>query len=239
MKAATNKRPERWAAIPFRALGDKRLSRADLAVLGVIAAHDRFQANGRGCDAGRPRIAHLANCDMATMSHAVSRLESFGYVGSRAHPADGRKRIYWVIYTDDDAKFLSGETNPTPRGGTAGRGDIGGRPATETPEIGGAGKGLSVDSAREILTNIFPEREKIFGEPENRYATTRALQGKKETWRSLSSHVCEIERRFKRGEISCPEALADLSDLYFQADDAQETAQIERVIGEIEDAGSR
>lgn len=236
--ANPQKRPERFAPVPFRALGDKRLSRADLAVLGVIAAHDRFQTNGRGCDAGRPRIAHLANCDMATMSHAVTRLEAFGYIGSRTHPADGRKRLYWVIYTEDDAKFLNGATNPTPRERVAGapavRREIGGRSVTELAEIGGARNSLFVDSAKEFPANIFPEREKNIPESERYTPTRRASKGKRETFRPVASLVCEIERRCKQREITPQNALADLSDLYSQSDDARDAAHIERVIGEIE-----
>lgn len=240
MKAAGSQksRSECFAAVPFRALGDGRLTRADLACLGVIAAHDRFQANGRGCDAGRPRIAYLANVDIATMSHSVGRLESLGYIGSRAHPGDGRKRIYWVIYADDDARFLSGATNPTPganaRNRTPRPNPIGGAAATDFAEIGGAPKRQPVEGTSQFSANIFPEREKTFGEAVNRHASTRAMEGKRSAWRPVGSHVSEIERRLKAGELHPTDAGTSLTALAYQTTERTEKAHIERVLSEID-----
>lgn len=234
---ANGKRRERFAPVPFRALGDKRLSRADLAVLGVIAAHDRFRANGRGCDAGRLRIAHLANCDIATMSRSVTRLESLGYIASRADPRDGRRRICWVIYSDDDDRFLRAETNPTPKGSAANsspmRQPIGDRSVTDWAQFSGAPNRQSAESSAESVANIFPERDKIFGETENRHASRRASEGGRGQWRPITSHVCEIERRFRKGEIERREALKALSGLQEAAED-EEAAHVERVISEID-----
>lgn len=235
---ASEKKRECFAPVPFRALGDKRLARADIAVLGVVAAHDRFRSNGRGCDAGRPRIAHLANCDLATMSHAVTRLEAFGYIGSRADPRDGRKRIYWVNYSDDDGRFMSGATNPTPKAAAANSmahpQPIGGRSVTERPEIGGAPKRQTFEPASDSGPNIFPEREKIFGEAGNTHASRRASEGDVGKWRPIASHVSEIERRFRKGEIERRDALASLSRLHGEATENHDQSHIERVLSEID-----
>ncbi len=133
---------------------------------------------------------------------------------------------------------MSGVTNPTPKGLSANSvarpQPIGGRSVTERPEIGGAPKRQPVESFSDSAPNIFPEREKIFGEAGNRHATTRAAEGAMGKWRPIASHVSEIERRFRKGEIERRDALASLSRLHGEATENRDQSHIERVLSEID-----
>ncbi len=235
--ASQKTRRECFAAVPFRALGDARLTRTELAILGVIAAHDRFQANGRGCDAGRPRIAHLANCDMGTMSRAITQLELLGYVKVYAHPGDGRKRIYCVIYADKDFEMLSGKTNPTPRQKTRrklqGRYEKGDEVDTDRNEIDDAENSGFVDSTAEFRTNIFPEREEYIPKT-GTHAPQRPHYDNDGNCRSITSRACEIERRLKQGKITREDAVDQLYELHLEADEQSERAHCERINSKID-----
>lgn len=155
-----------YSAMPFRCFGDLRLTRADLAVLGVIAAHDRFQANGRGCDVKRDRLAYLADIDLATMSRSVRKLTEHGYIVGTPHHKDGRRNIYCVLYTDEDHEDFKSKTNPTDPERVRKKGKVGDRPATnlgdepvtEKGQIGDIGNPATPEPASKTQNNIFPNK---------------------------------------------------------------------------------
>lgn len=156
-----------YASIPFRALSDPQCKRSHIAVLGVIAAHDRFSKNGRGCDAGRDRIAALANVNIAVVSRAIGELVNWKYITAETHSADGRRRIYRVSYTTEDQKAFAGnqedpvrKVTPTSPITT----DIGDAQITAIPKVGDIENPQVVVSLQEARNKIFPEREKIFPE---------------------------------------------------------------------------
>jgi len=97
------KTKQQFAPVPQRAMRDQRLTSADLRLLMAIAAHDRFTYNKRGCYAGSQRLAACANCDATTVWRSTQRLCEFAYIDQSLDPNDRRKRIYRVIYNDDDA----------------------------------------------------------------------------------------------------------------------------------------
>lgn len=103
-----------FAGVPLRAVQDDRLTATDWRVLVAIAAHDRFGGNGRGCIAGRARLAGMAKCEEVTASRAIARLVRFGYLKADRDQTDRRKKCYRVIYSDDDHKAFPPSANAKP-----------------------------------------------------------------------------------------------------------------------------
>jgi DNA-binding MarR family transcriptional regulator len=91
----------RFAAIPERALADKRLSASHFRVLGKVALHDgRSAANGGdGCWKSQQEMAEGINLDGANFSRTLKELLLWGYVRRERHPRDKRKWTYRVTYT--------------------------------------------------------------------------------------------------------------------------------------------
>ncbi|UVK40735.1 helix-turn-helix domain-containing protein [Mesorhizobium sp. AR10] len=95
-----------YAAVPARAIGDKRLSAEDCRVLMVVAIHDRLGANGIGCYAGHPRLADLVGCHEKSLSRSLAWLRQCGYIEISNHPLNGRQRVYRVLYTEWDNDYF-------------------------------------------------------------------------------------------------------------------------------------
>ncbi len=91
-----------FGPIPFRAFGDDRLHKSHYRLLGVIAAHDRFNSNGQGCRAGNARLAKLSNANYTALSRAIRQLADWGYIQGSVNPLNRRSRTYVVIYSDED-----------------------------------------------------------------------------------------------------------------------------------------
>lgn len=87
-----------YGAIPFRALRDRRLAGLPLALLGIIAAHDRFGRNGQGCWASQSRLAELLSVTRQAVCVALGILEELGYVVAAVDEKDRRRRTYSVTY---------------------------------------------------------------------------------------------------------------------------------------------
>ncbi len=104
-----------FAPLPMRACSDRRLYGLPMALLAIIAAHDRFNSNGQGCWASRARLAELAQCDQRYVSEVLGRLEDLGYIASQAAPEDRRRRIYTVLYTDEDQSAFAGREKGRPQ----------------------------------------------------------------------------------------------------------------------------
>lgn len=99
--------PRCYGAIPFRALRDKRLAGIPLALLGIIAAHDRFGHAGQGCTAAQGRLAELVGCHRQAINAALGRLEELGYISCGVVGKADRRHTYSVIYTEADAEAFS------------------------------------------------------------------------------------------------------------------------------------
>jgi DNA-binding MarR family transcriptional regulator len=96
-----------FAAIPMRALGDQRLTATHLRALAAIAYRDRFSRNGQGCWASPQDLAALAGCNTNNLVSATSDLTRWGYVSREPRPDDKRKRVYRVLYTDQDHAWVN------------------------------------------------------------------------------------------------------------------------------------
>lgn len=101
-----------YGAIPFRALRDTRLAGIPLALLGVIAAHDRFGRNGLGCTASQSRLAELVGCRREAINAAIRLLELHGYIECGIDAQTERRFSYSVVYDNeaDNAAFAEGRT---------------------------------------------------------------------------------------------------------------------------------
>jgi len=99
--------PRCYGAIPFRALRDKRLAGIPLALLGIIAAHDRFGHAGQGCTASQGRLAELVGCHRQAINAAIRRLEELGYISCGVFGKADRRMTYSVLYTEADAEAFS------------------------------------------------------------------------------------------------------------------------------------
>lgn len=91
-----------YGAVPMRAASDRRLWGAPMALLVIIAGHYRFGRNGHGCYASQRRLAELMNCRQATVQEALGILEAAGIVDVEIDANDRRRRVYRVIYTEED-----------------------------------------------------------------------------------------------------------------------------------------
>lgn len=140
-------RSEHFAAIPMRAFGDERLKLRHFHVLGVVAIHDRFGANGTGCYANHRRLAQMARCDYTTLSKAMADPGSWGFLEAKPHPLNKRLRVYRVLYTDADIAYFKGaDVGPQTNDGNSTVGLVNSQPT---------------DSTSESPVNIFCEAEKI------------------------------------------------------------------------------
>ena len=90
-------------AMPFRCLGDRRLTALHFRVLGVIATHDRLSRvkGGQGCWAGQKRIAGAVGTGKSHVSEAIADLSDWGYLKVEKGKGETRK-VYRVVYTSGD-----------------------------------------------------------------------------------------------------------------------------------------
>jgi hypothetical protein len=95
-----------FGPIPVRASMDMRLGNWHWRVLCVVCFHDRLGYNGQGCNIGRKRMASASACSETHVSDAVSDLERWGYITIGRDELDERKRVYRVIYSDQDWKCM-------------------------------------------------------------------------------------------------------------------------------------
>ena len=98
---ATHVKGAAFAMVPFRAIGDPRLSGLHLKTLAAIAWHDRGSSprgKGQGCWAGNKKLATEIGCNYANLSTAITELGRWGYVTREDHPMNKKLRIYRVTY---------------------------------------------------------------------------------------------------------------------------------------------
>ncbi|WP_370336461.1 MarR family transcriptional regulator [Parvularcula marina] len=239
---------KKFAPIPFRAIGDERLSRAHFSVLGAIAAHDQLGQSRQGCIARRDRIAFLADLHPSTVSKAVDDLLKFEYISQTQHPKDRRRRAFRVIYNDEDRASFKEKTDkqrvrskgrpsrqigrrPTTQMGRATTTQIGPDSTTQSPEIGRVEelptKATKPFSGTKIY-NAYPQKNSAPSQEERLRASASV--------RDLTNEVDEIRFALRRGELPHGTACSRLERLRNEAHDigdAQAYRQINSLMGEI------
>ncbi len=112
---------EQFGAIPVRAFGDTRLSAADFRVMGAVAYFDRLGRNGIGCFVDPRKLSEVASVLYQHISRHTKRLYEFGYLEISRRATDRRRRIYSLIYNEDQGVVTnSGDDldDPSCRGDT-------------------------------------------------------------------------------------------------------------------------
>jgi len=99
----------RFGGLPFRAVADGELTALDLRVLAIIAAHDGFNKNRRGCFASHKRIASLAGAHYKSTARSITKLIERDYLDASQQGGDGRLRVYRVIYSEADHDAFRGD----------------------------------------------------------------------------------------------------------------------------------
>lgn len=102
-----------YAPIPNRAWADERLATRPLylRVLALVAAHDRFNRNGKGCMLSSGRIAEKLGASQSKVAAALRALLEYGYL--QRHPTPGHRQVYMhcVVYdATADKAVLKGKT---------------------------------------------------------------------------------------------------------------------------------
>ncbi len=97
-----------FAALPVRACNDKRLTGGHWRVLAIIAFHDRFNRNNRGCYITHQRMAEMIGSSRSSVTEWLRDLLAWGYLDTLApRSSDRRREAYTVRY------ILPNANNPT------------------------------------------------------------------------------------------------------------------------------
>lgn len=194
--ATTSQRPRRgkyevealFAAVPLRALIDPRLTDRDVRRLAVIAAFDQMSLatkKGQGAWAGHRTMAAKVGGDGSNESNfsvAVKKLVDLGYLEESRKADDRRRRVYRVIYCDEDSLFWSKVSST-------------GEPCSGANDLGG-------DTLLGSTTEYIPETRSYSAEAEKEYSTEvarlsarQARQDERET--CVGGQLAQLERRLK------------------------------------------
>ncbi len=98
---------QQFAALPVRACSDKRLTGGHWRVLGIIAYHDRFNRNNRGCYVTHQKMAEFIGSSRSSVTEWIRDLYAWGYVDVLAPLNKDRRREAYTIQYDPP------ENNPT------------------------------------------------------------------------------------------------------------------------------
>lgn len=179
-----------FAPIPNRAWMDERLATRPLLlrVLALIAAHDRFNKNGKGCTLSTGRMAEKLNATQSKVAAACRQLTEWGYLNRLPTPGHRQVYMHCVVYEPEaDKAALKGKTQS--------RAGLGSNPQpspsrdTVTPETqsqGGLHKRLSSK-----------EKEDTPLEEERRYSSQEARSGD----RALLGRDSFVDDRVQRARI--------------------------------------
>lgn len=102
-----------FAPIPNRAWMDERLATRPLLlrVLALIAAHDRFNKNGKGCTLSTGRMAEKLNATQSKVAAACRQLTEWGYLNRLPTPGHRQVYMHCVVYEPEaDKAALKGKT---------------------------------------------------------------------------------------------------------------------------------
>ncbi len=96
---------QQFAALPVRACSDKRLTGGHWRVLRIIAYHDRFNRNNRGCYIKHQKMAEMIGSSRSSVTEWLRDLLAWGYLGTlRPQTSDGRRAAYTVLYDEPSAE---------------------------------------------------------------------------------------------------------------------------------------
>ena len=101
----SNKTDQRFAPVPARVARDPRLRARHFRALIIIALHDQLDKNGAGCWASQRRLAALAGVHETGLSHTLTELRDYGYLVSKIHATNRRRRIHRLVYNDRDKNW--------------------------------------------------------------------------------------------------------------------------------------
>ncbi len=102
---------QQFSPLPVHACSDKRLTGGHWRVLTIIAFHDRFNRNNRGCYITHQRMAETMRSSRSSVTEWLQDLQTWGYVATLAGPgADRRREAYTVLYVPPDTTKECPET---------------------------------------------------------------------------------------------------------------------------------
>ena len=90
-----------FAALPARACGDTRLTGGHWRVLTVIAYHDRFNRNNRGCYIKQEKVAEFIGSSRSSVTEWLRDLLAWGYIGTLAPLTKDRRRVSYTVLYDE------------------------------------------------------------------------------------------------------------------------------------------
>ncbi len=183
-----------YAPIPARAMADEELTAEHFRVLMAVAAHDRFNRNGKGCCASHPRLAKLAKCHLKSLSRSLKALAERGYIEGLPSPFNKRQRAYRVVYSDADRAIMTNPVGNNPANyQDADEGEKGNNPATEADPIGN--KDFHEPEQNQELPDDkrFSETEKRFSETGNRYSAEAEDAGERRKEFSVRAREAVID----------------------------------------------
>lgn len=190
-----------FAPVPARAVGDKRLSAADLRTLMAISLHDRMGRNGTGCYASATRLATIAECNIKALSRSIRTLAECGYLIGKKNPLSPRSYVYSVVFNDLDAGFAKPDIGSKSATHPA---ETGSNPATETADIGNSDFEESEQNQSDAddkisceTINTFREPVNKFGEPASNAEDAKKVAGKKGDPKSVGAILAMLERWMK------------------------------------------
>jgi hypothetical protein len=100
-----------FAAIPARALTDRRLDGGRFLLLATIALYARMNA-GQGCWSSARTLAELTGLSLGTIKNYIGDLIAWGYVTRQARDGKTHRTLY-VVYDDPaDLAVLKGTARP-------------------------------------------------------------------------------------------------------------------------------
>jgi hypothetical protein len=175
-----------FAAVPLRALIDPRLTDRDVRRLAVIAAFDQMSLatkRGQGAWAGHRTMAAKVGGDGSNESNfsvAVKKLVDLGYLEESRKADDRRRRVYRVVYADEDALFWSKVSSAS-------------EPCTKASNPG-------VDTLLASTTEYIPETRSYSAEAEEKYSTEVARlptqqARQEELGQPVGAVLAQLERR--------------------------------------------
>jgi DNA-binding MarR family transcriptional regulator len=211
-----------FAAIPKRALHDKRLYEAHFRVLGIVALYDGRSSTrgGKGCFRSQRDMAAEVGIDFGNFSRALKELGVWGYVQRERNPRNKRQWIYRVTYTGRQIIQAVSKEIVGPRAN-----EIVGPHANDQSEIVGPRANISLyfseknSNGDNDLTPLLDPTRSLLGEesqegsalPLPRKGEASAAPEKKEglqvgalgepsrsTDAEREAHVAEVERRLGR-----------------------------------------
>ncbi len=111
---------QQFAPLPARACGDTRLTGGHWRVLAVIAFHDRFNRNNRGCYITHQKMAEFIGSSRSSVTEWIRDLYTWGYVGVLAPlNKDRRREAYTIQYDPPEAVSHTDQECPEPGTDTA------------------------------------------------------------------------------------------------------------------------